>query len=178
MLYTRKGDRGTSGLFGSKKRLQKDNLVYDALGTLDELTSFLGVCRAYALRSKADNLSIAGIVLDTQHCVSIIEAELAGASKKMTKKHIEKIERTIDKLEKIVGNPHAFTIPGATVLSASFDYARSVARRAERCVVHVGETHPVSSETLAYLNRLSSLLYVLARFAAYHAGVKELSPTY
>ncbi len=179
MLYTRKGDGGTSGLFGTKERLPKDSSVYNALGTLDELNSLLGVCRACAAKVQGKGeLDIAKEVLRVQEALFIAQAELAGAKKNITQAHVDALETVIAIVEGKIENPHAFVIPGTTELSGLFDYARAVSRRAERAVVSERETRPVSPTTNAYLNRLSSLLYVLARYTAGLAGKKEPSPTY
>lgn len=178
MLYTRKGDGGTSGLFGTKERLPKNSPVYDVLGMLDECNSLLGICRARALGQKAGDVAIAEKILQAQECLFIVQAELAGAPKTITQAHVETLEQMIEAIENLIESPHAFVIPGATELSALFDYARAVCRRAERAVVAVTAKRPVSSATSAYLNRLSSLLYVLARYTAIHTGAKELSPSY
>jgi cob(I)alamin adenosyltransferase len=176
MLYTRKGDGGMSGLFGTKERLPKNSPVYDALGALDELNSLLGFCYAVSRREEfAMSLYIATLVRTIQQRLFIAQAEVAGAKKSITKAQVEELEDAIDWLEERIENPHAFVVPGATELSALFDYARAVSRRAERAA---GARSAVSAETRAYLNRLSSLLYALARYAAAGAGVKESSPAY
>lgn len=179
MLYTCKGDTGTSGLLGTTKRFPKNSSVYDALGTLDELNSLLGFCRAVSLRSKQKRkFNISKEILKAQQCLFIIQAELAGAHKSIMKVHIRELEQAVDALEKMIQNPHSFVIPGATELSGLFDYARAVSRRAERAVWEAHTIRNISSETRAYLNRLSSLLYALARYAAKKAAVKEVSPSY
>lgn len=179
MLFTRKGDDGTSGLFGTNGRLPKDTSIYNALGTLDELTSLLGVCRAHATQMKAKGeLDIAQEVLRVQEALFIAQAELAGAKKNITQAHVDALETVIGLVEGLIENPHAFVIPGTTELSGLFDYARAVSRRAERAVVSERETRPVSPTTGAYLNRLSSFLYVLARYAARKDGGREPSPSY
>lgn len=177
MLYTRNGDRGTSGLFGTKRRLPKDATVYEALGGLDELNSLLGVCYARSLSEKWGTLDVSDTIRTAQQCLFIVQAELAGAQKSVTESQVHEMENTIGSIEALIHNPHAFVIPGATELSGLLDYARAVSRRVERAVVRV-HTHRVSPTTRAYLNRLSSLLYALARYAAAMAGVKEVSPSY
>jgi cob(I)alamin adenosyltransferase len=89
-----------------------------------------------------------------------------------------RLESTIDEIERLVGNPHSFLIPGSTETSAYLDYARSLSRRAERRVLDVHAIEYVSSHALIYLNRLSSLLYALARYVARVEMAKELSPSY
>jgi len=177
MLYTRKGDGGTSGLFGTKERLPKNSPVYDALGTLDELNSLLGMCRAQVRRCADEEIDIPEEVTKVQESLFIIQAELAGAPKRTSNEGVAALERSIGIIEGLIENPHAFVIPGATELSALFDYTRAVCRRAERSVVAAGAA-AVSAETRAYLNRLSSLLYAFARYAAMRRGVKESSPAY
>ena len=177
MLYTRKGDNGASGLFGTKDRFPKDSPIYEALGTLDELNSLIGVCRA---RAHARNIPplITDELLNMQECLFITQAELAGSDKTITPAHITALERAIDEFEKEISNPHAFVIPGTTELGALLDYARAVSRRAERAVMGARGVRGVSSDTGAYLNRLSSALYALARYAGTMEGAKELSPSY
>lgn len=179
MLYTRKGDTGESGLFGTKERFPKDSLVYEALGTIDELNSLLGVCRAKAAQKNPDLLSpILSAVQSVQERLFIIEAQLAGAEKTITQKHVEELERVLARLEEHLPRFHNFVIPGVTELSSFLDLARAVSRRAERTVITLSKSRPVSDATKAYLNRLSSLLYALARFAATQAGAMEVAPSY
>lgn len=176
MLYTRKGDSGASGLFGTKERFPKDSLIFEALGTLDELNSLLGVCRAYALREKGGAMTEE--IRNVQECLFIIQAELAGADKCITQTQVDELEKAVDRYEAQITNPHAFIVPGATEFSALLDYARAVSRRAERTVIGAQAFRKVSASTGAYLNRLSSLLYALARYTAMKAEAKELPPTY
>lgn len=176
MLYTRRGDDGTSGLWGTKNRLPKDHPVFEVLGALDELNSLLGLCRA---KAKGGKLSHAGPALRAvQECLFIAQAEVAGADKTLTKAHLDSLEAMIEKAERTVKNPHAFVIPGTTERSAWFDYARTVSRRVERRVIALKKPHAVAAGTRAYLNRLSSLLYAYARAYAATSGAREPSPSY
>ena len=178
MLYTRKGDDGRTALFGSKKRISKNTYIIEALGELDELNSLLGVCRA---KSKL-NKKIAAIVEDIQQNLFIIQAELAGAPKSISKEKIKKMEKTIDEIEKKLPKITSFLIPGATELGAYLDFARAVSRRTERRVlalpVRSGARSKPSKESRIYLNRLSSLLYALARYTAVISRKKEKKPNY
>lgn len=179
MLYTRKGDTGTSGLFGTKDRFPKNSPIYEALGTLDELNSLLGVCYALSRREDLEiPFSIPPLIRAIQQHLFIIQAELAGAEKYITQNQIDELENMIDRFEEKAGNPHSFVIPGSTEFAGFLDYARAVSRRAERAVIAAHEIHTLSQTTYAYLNRLSSLLYALARYAAASAGEKEKSPAY
>lgn len=176
MLYTRKGDSGTSGLFGTTDRLPKDSPIYEALGALDELNSLLGLCRArlvsYSLFKLQDS------VQNSQESLFIIQAELAGAEKALPQKHVDMLEKAVDSIERHIEKPAAFVIPGATELSGLLDYARAVSRRTERAVVSISALRTLSPASLAYLNRLSSFLYALARYTAAEAKAKESSPSY
>lgn len=182
MLYTRKGDNGTSGLFGTKDRLPKDSPIYDALGTLDELNSLLGLCRSSATTFGKLPAGISAEVLPellkVQECLFVIQAELAGAKKSIAQEQVDGLEKTIDCIERMIPAPHAFVIPGTTLISAWCDYARTVARRAERVVISAQPIRTLSVSTMAYLNRLSSLLYSLARYSSALEKSAELSPSY
>lgn len=176
MLYTRKGDSGTSGLFGTKDRLPKNSPIYDALGSLDELNSLLGLCRARLVSYSLFQLQDA--VQKSQESLFIIQAELAGAEKLLSQEHVDMLENTVDSIEKLIEKPDAFVIPGATELSGLLDYARAVSRRTERAVIGVHANYTISPVSLAYLNRLSSFLYAMARYVAAEAEAKESSPSY
>jgi cob(I)alamin adenosyltransferase len=178
MLYTRKGDTGTSGLIGTKERFEKDSDCYEALGTLDELNCLLGLCRSYAQEQHTEKIDTVKEIKNIQENLFIIQAELAGSDKSLRDDHIKNMEHVIDSIEQLIPPQHTFVIPGETRLSAWIDYARTVSRRAERIVLRSHKTRPVSTETCKYLNRLSSLLYALARFATAHKHVHEAAPSY
>jgi cob(I)alamin adenosyltransferase len=174
MLYTGKGDNGQTKIFHCNQSLSKSSVVAEALGTLDEVNSYLGVIKAKAEEQNVE------IVQRIQENLFIIQAEVAGADKKLNKKEILKIEKIINAIEKELPPIKSFFISGATVLSAEFDFARTLVRRAERRVVAAAEEGKVkvSPNTLTYLNRLSSLLYALARLSAHKSGIQENSPSY
>ncbi len=178
MLFTRKGDDGTSGLFGTTERFSKDSAIYEAIGTLDELNSLLGVCLTYVRSLSQTPVATAEALRTAQERLFIIQAELAGANKTIVQPHVEQLESIVVAIEECVGNPHSFIIAGATRTSALLDYARAVSRRAERRTTAVQNTYPLSPQTKQYLNRLSSLLYALARYTAYQESVQEISPSY
>ena len=173
MLYTRKGDNGNTGLFGTKERVSKDHPLLEALGSLDELNSLTGLCKAYV---REDNKETADELEKVQEVLFIAQAELAGSTVRVTSTHIDALETIIDAIETTIEKPTSFVVPGATTLSALFDFARTVTRRTERAVVraHLED----STELQAYLNRLSSFFYALARCDAQTSGKREKSPTY
>ncbi len=178
MLYTGKGDSGRTGTFGTKEKLLKSSSVTEALGALDEANSYIGICRA-----KAGNLEIAAarvseIINREQNNLFIVQAQVAGADKKLPDREVAYIETIVGEIEKLLPPIKSFFIPGANELSAHFDFARTLVRRAERRAVGLAEEYPgkIDPYTLAFLNRLSSLFYALARFAASKDG--ESAPTY
>lgn len=197
-LFTGKGDNGTTKTFGCSQRISKSSAVSEALGTLDEVNSFLGLCKVQA---RADNImlgkiSVAHIVHELQDDLFIIQAEVAGASKKISARKITWQEKIIHNIEKKLPPIKTFFISGGTELSSRFDVARTLSRRAERRVVAVheeavalgsralrtgpytGSARIIHAHTLAYLNRLSSVLYALVRFSNQQQSVGENAPDY
>ncbi len=177
MLYTGKGDGGTTKVFGcDQQRISKSSELPEALGALDELNTFLGFVRMRAAKEPR----IAAILRETQEALFIVQAEVAGADKRITQEKVEAIETIVNDIEKEIPPLKGFSIAGGTELSALLDVARTVARRAERRLVAVTDARlrEVSGETRAYMNRLSSLLFALARLANHLAGVKEETPRY
>lgn len=199
MLYTRKGDKGMATVFGcdlsaqADQRISKSSAIAEALGALDEINSFLGLCkvREEAVSYKLSAFSFSEIIHQVQQNLFIIQAELAGAQKSIEENKIKEIEKIIDAIEKELPPIKTFFISGGTPcatieqlpgkeLSVLFDIARTIARRAERRVVEVSEEGKakIGEYSLVYLNRLSSLLYALARLTNCKAGIKEEPPTY
>ena len=184
MLYTRKGDDGTTKTFGCNQRISKSSAVAEALGSLDETNSFLGLARARtegkSFETEKEKMSFADIILEVQQNLFIIQAEVAGSDKKITEEKIKKIEYIVDEIEKVLPPIKTFFISGATKDGAVLDITRTLIRRAERRVIAAKEEGKiiVSAETLQYLNRLSSLLYALARIASQVEGREEIKPDY
>lgn len=187
-LYTGKGDGGTTKVFGcNQQRISKSAELPEALGTLDELNSFLGFAkaRARALPPAVVTLgrirrSVPEALHDVQETLFIVQAEVAGAEKKVGKRKVTSVEKSIAAIEGEIPPVISFSIAGGTELSALLDVARTLARRAERRViaVHEGGFRTISPHTRAYLNRLSSLLFALARLANHQSGVAEQNPSY
>lgn len=187
MLYTRKGDGGTTKTFGCDQRISKSSAIAEALGALDEINSFLGIVKVASgdagftieiIDEKAP-ITFEAIVHGVQENLFIIQAEVAGFPKGLAEEKIKKIEQIIDTAEKLLPPIKTFFISGGTELAAKFDVARTIARRAERRVVQVHEDgRTIGATTLAYLNRLSSLLYALARLSNHLSGKLETPPSY
>lgn len=182
MLYTRKGDKGDTGRFGCNQRMSKSSATAEALGSLDECNSFLGICKTdkKAKDPLLEGFTFAGMIGWIQQNLFIVQSHIAGSDKTIVQEKITHMEQAIDAMEKEMPPIKTFFVSGGTELAAKFDVARTLARRAERRVVAVSEEEgaKVAPEILVFLNRLSSLLYALARFTNHRAGVKEEPPTY
>jgi cob(I)alamin adenosyltransferase len=211
-LYTGKGDNGTTKIFGCNQRISKSSAIAEALGSMDEINSFLGLCKVQSayLGYQVGGEKICNIVHEIQKNLFIIQAELAGAEKTIEEKKVKDLEELINNIEKEMPPIKSFFISGGPEeisteqmsgagLGAIFDIARTIARRAERRVVQVAEEEMnrtlferdfpsqtsedakprnISSGTKSYLNRLSSILYALARYSNHLAGIKEEAPDY
>lgn len=190
MLYTRKGDDGTTKLFDSPQgvRIQKDDIIFDALGSVDELNSSIGYAKsitqeetsAYTLTIHAQVQTLTEILETLQNTLFSVQAELAGSKDLISKSHIEYEEEIIASVERAIPPITTFLIPGGDALSAYLDVCRTVARRAERDVIKASLQHPnrVSESLVQFLNRLSSVLYALARFVNHIQNMHEKPPTY
>lgn len=182
MLYTGKGDKGTTKLFTSKKgeRVSKSDPIFEALGTVDELNTVLGWCRAACqVDWLVGEKSASAILLDVQQHLFTIQAELAGAGKSIPPENVEELENRIAVIEKQLPEITTFFVPGGSELSSRLDIARAVSRRAERRLVDLTESgEDISEHTLVYANRLSSLLYALVRFVNHMNGDEEKQPEY
>lgn len=181
-LYTKKGDDGTTTLFGTKERISKASEATEALGTLDELNALIGVCRAKFDETDIRVLDKRGseVLFMVQQHLFIVQAELAGADKSIDQEKVDWLGDTVDEIEKTLEPITSFLLPGASELSSFVDLARTVARRAERRLVEVHTQTDIElhAETLAYVNRLSSLLYAIVRLVNDVVGGEESAPNY
>lgn len=176
-IYTRRGDDGSTGLFGGP-RVRKDDLRVSAYGDVDELNSALGVAREELL-AQPDLLEV---VDSLQSELFTLGAELATPQAEQAPKevpriqpsHVERLEREIDRLTATLPEMKNFILPGGSRPGSSLHLCRTICRRAERKVVTLAETSPVSSVALAYVNRLSDLLFVMARAANLRSGGREI----
>ena len=177
MLYTGKGDGGTTTAFGcNQQRISKSSELPEALGALDELNAYLGFVKMRC----AEEPRIAQALREAQETLFIIQAAVAGADKKVREDAVKRIEALVNGIEKEIPPLKGFSVAGGTEHSALLDVARTLARRSERRVIAVREMglRELPGEAMAYLNRLSSLLFALARLANHLAGVKEETPRY
>ena len=178
-IYTRRGDDGSTGLFGGP-RVRKDSLRVAAYGDIDELNSLLGVARCELTDPRVEDL--ARFVDGLQSELFNLGAELstpdpAAAPKSVPRVgagDIERLEREIDRLTAELPAMRFFIMPGGSRAAAALHVCRTVCRRAERIAVQLAEGGSVAPAALAYLNRLSDLLFTLARAANLRLGVPEI----
>ena len=169
-IYTRTGDDGTTGL-GDGTRVPKDGERVEAYGTVDELNSAIGVL-----------LAVSGLPSDVTACLTEIQHELFDMGGELcipghrviTDQHILHLEQTLDGFNDSLPPLKEFILPGGGPAAAACHLARTVARRAERRVLTLSRVESVSPEVLKYLNRLSDLLFVLARVLARHERGTEV----
>jgi cob(I)alamin adenosyltransferase len=185
MLYTKGGDNGTTKFFGCDQRFSKSSKIAEALGSLDEINSYLGLCKVkidgtFLIKVAGEDLTFEKIIGNVQQELFTIQAQVAGAEKVVEASKIGWLENIIDQIEKELPPIKSFIVSGGTEFASQLDFARTISRRAERRVVDAYEEGAVKigEETIGYLNRLSSLLYALARYANTKSGVVEENPKY
>lgn len=172
-IYTKKGDKGTTSLFGGAS-IGKNSIRIKAYGTVDELNSVLGIVLTHRVSNDGEK-----ILKELQNQLFVLGADLATLPSKKTKierignREIRQIEKWIDKLDEQLPQLTSFILPGGAPAGAALHLARTVCRRAERHTVALKMENPVSDETVIYLNRLSDLFFVMARFENQHAGETE-----
>ena len=173
-IYSRTGDAGETGLFGGQ-RVSKDDLRVRAYGTVDEANAVLGVARAAGPGPEID-----AVLERLQHHLFDLGAELAtppqassGAvahAPRVARAWVDALERDIDRFEDALPPLRTFILPGGTPAASALHLARTVLRRAEREIVTLGAREPLNPELLRFVNRVSDLLFVLARAANHAAG--------
>lgn len=171
MFYTRRGDDGYTDLLGGP-RVTKYDLRPEALGTIDEASAALGLARATALREETRKA-----LLHVQRDLYLLMADIAtiegrqAGQPRLTDTHVSALERIIAELDPQVQVPKEFVASGDSLSGAALDVARTVVRRAERVVTRLADEEGLPSrDGLVYLNRLSSLLFGLARFEDVSSG--------
>jgi cob(I)alamin adenosyltransferase len=176
-IYTRTGDKGETGL-GDGRRVPKDHPRIEAIGEVDALNSQLGLLLA-GLEGLAHAMPTFQEVIDVlapcQHRLFDLGGELAMPEyQALNAEEVERLEATIDKWNDEVGPLENFILPGGSTLIAQAHVCRSLARSAERRCQHLNAVEPLAGVGLAYINRLSDLLFVAARIIARREGVPEI----
>lgn len=158
-VYTRTGDDGTTGL-GDGSRIDKDSLRVEAYGTVDEANSAIGL----VLASPAIPEAIRNCLTEVQHDLFELGGELCIPGHKAVEMHfVERLERELDAFNADLPPLKEFILPGGSPAAAACHLARTIVRRAERRVMSLARDEDVRAEVLRYLNRLSDLLFVVAR---------------
>lgn len=172
-IYTKKGDDGHTALFGGG-RVPKHNLVIEACGTVDEINSLLG-----NVLTTSPTPAVGEALRQLQHQLFILGADIATPPEaknridRISDEHIRGLEELIDQTSQELPPLKHFILPGGNPSAATLHLARSVCRRAERTVSAAREQEILSVEILIYLNRLSDLLFVLARYENLKTGTEE-----
>lgn len=172
-IYTKTGDQGDTGIMGGK-RLRKNSLRIAAFGDVDELNALLGICRTSKISPELEE-----ILHQLQKELFYLGADLSTpleenyAISRITKEQINGLEKHIDNLDGQLEPLKNFILPGGSVEASYLHLARTVCRRAERLVVNLASQEKINENIVPYLNRLSDLLFVMARFANKKEGVEE-----
>lgn len=169
-IYTRTGDDGTTGL-GDGGRVEKDDIRVEAFGTIDEVNSAVG-----------GTLAVKGLPVEICDCLSQVQQDLFDLGgelcmpghKALTSKYVDRLEATLDSFNEALPPLKEFILPGGGPAAANCHLARTICRRAERRLVSLARTGEVNPDSLRYLNRLSDLLFVIARVLARHEGGQEV----
>ncbi|MGH8258643.1 MAG: cob(I)yrinic acid a,c-diamide adenosyltransferase [Steroidobacteraceae bacterium] len=169
-IYTRTGDDGTTGL-GDGSRVPKDDARVEAFGTVDELNSGVGLLLAVPGLPETIRVCLLGI----QHDLFDLGGELSIPGYRMlTPEHVERLERTLDELNEALPPLKEFILPSGGPATAACHLARAVCRRAERRVWTLARRDALNPESPKYLNRLSDLLFVIARVLVRHEHGAEV----
>jgi len=178
-IYTRTGDTGETGLYGGE-RVPKDHLRVEAYGTVDEANAVLGVARAALcgdseLEDVLDRLQSLCFAIGAD-LATPLDANAGTRIRRMTLTDVETMEREIDRWEDSLPALQTFILPGGTSGAAMLHHARTVIRRAERRVSMLARVDPdrTNAMVLVFLNRMSDLLFVLARAANSRRGVPDI----
>jgi len=176
-IYTKTGDKGKTSLIGGTK-ISKSHLRIEAYGTVDELNSYIGLCKDLVSDIKSRE-----ILLEVQDRLFTIGSSLACDPVKEPKMKIPDLkesdivllENEIDKMNEIIPPMKSFILPGGHIAVSHIHIARCICRRAERGAVRLEmEKQEIEPVVLKYLNRLSDYLFILARFTGHQLGVEEI----
>jgi cob(I)alamin adenosyltransferase len=176
-IYTRTGDDGTTDLIG-KKRVSKDSLFIETIGALDELNAIFGVVRSLSLPNQVD-----WVLQDIQEQLFTLSTEIATpaaiepSSIRIGEEDIRNLEAIIDTYDSYLKPLQQFILPGGSPAGAHLHLARTIVRRVERLCVALFRSIPANPQILRYLNRLSDLCFVLARYVNLQQSIPEKHPT-
>lgn len=168
-IYTRTGDDGTTGL-GDGSRVEKDTLRIEVIGTVDELNSLIGLLLTGTVPEVQR-----GTLITVQHTLFDLGGELSIPGHTMvTANNVATLEQALDRMNERLSPLKEFILPGGSTEAAHCHLARSVCRRAERRIISLNKTESVNAAAIQYLNRLSDLLFVMARSLNQAAGQPDV----
>lgn len=174
-IYTKRGDKGDTSL-GGGQRVPKDNLRVSVYGTVDELNSQIGLALASGLCERLREVlpSIQNELFDLGSDLCFLEEDKGKFPlPQLEARHVARLEALIDEMTAVVGPLQNFILPGGSVGAAHLHVARTVCRRAEREATALAREEGVGPYVLAYLNRLSDALFVMARYENHQQGIPE-----
>ena len=163
-IYTRKGDKGETGTFDGK-RISKDSLQTEILGTIDEANSFLGLSA-----SLLEEKDLINKIVSVQKNLFKLGSIIAGAKGYISKSVVIGYEKEMDKWTRVLPNVQNFIFPGGVPAASALFTARAIIRRAERLIVKYNTEKGISSGLLMYINRLSDYVFMLARYINFRKG--------
>ncbi len=176
-IYTKTGDKGETGLFGGD-RVSKDSIRIEAYGTVDELNSFIGLAVV-----EVKDIEVKNLLVKIQNELFVVGSNLAIPDNQKDKKNIipkisedffNEAENAIDHYEEKLEPLKNFILPGGTKSSSILNICRTVCRRAERRVVALNNAEKIDEKIIIFLNRLSDLFFVLARYENHVAGTQDI----
>jgi cob(I)alamin adenosyltransferase len=178
-IYTRSGDKGKTSL-GDGTRVVKHSLRVEAYGSIDEANAVLGLARLHTDGEPSEVTDLADAMLGriqqdlfdlgADLCTPFAAGEAAGSRLRIVQHQVDRLEAEIDTINAGLAPLDSFVLPGGTALAAHLHHGRTVVRRAERLITALAATETVNPLAVAYANRLSDLLFVLARLANHPAG--------
>jgi cob(I)alamin adenosyltransferase len=174
-IYTKTGDDGTTGLFNGS-RVPKDSLRVEAYGTVDELNSILGILSCHEIPEKLKPVigEIIRILFNAgTDLATPLEPQPKFEVNRISGDYITFLENNIDLLTSEMPPLRNFILPGGTIAAATAHHARTVCRRAERCIITLSRHESISEELIIFFNRLSDFLFTSARYINFIAGQKE-----
>jgi cob(I)alamin adenosyltransferase len=170
--YTRTGDKGETGLYGGT-RVGKENPRVEAYGAVDELNSQIGLARATVKDRKTSEI-LRAVQADLFTLGGDLASELVSANvPRISKSHVDSLEKIVDSIHEKLKPLRRFILPTGSVAAAQLHVARAVCRRAERRITALSKMESINPEAIPYINRLSSLLFELARWTNQQGKVKE-----
>ncbi len=176
-LYTKTGDKGTTGLIGGT-RVSKNDVRLEAYGTVDELNAHIGLLVARGVKTEHQNF-----LQNVQNLLFTVGSNLATDTTKtehkaasvMKDEYITAVESEIDRLDAQLTPLTYFTLPGGTQVAAQCHVCRTVARRAERRIIDMSNVYPVDNKVIIYVNRLSDYFYILSRILLKEENIEEIA---